>query len=62
MEKDIYVPKFIDNSDEIKKGNVKGEDRYKYVGSKTTFKPIYKVKPHQLNNGRLNYTYYLYII
>lgn len=43
MEKDIYVPKFIDNSDEIKKGNVKGEDRYKYVGSKTTFKPIYKI-------------------
>lgn len=43
MEKDIYVPKFIDNSDEIKKHNVDSKDRHKYVGSKTTFKPIYKV-------------------
>lgn len=35
MEKDVYVPKYIENGDGVQSGN-----KNKYIGSRTTFKPI----------------------
>lgn len=38
MEKDVYLPKFIENSDTNEEGIVE-----KYLGAKTTFKPIHEI-------------------